>query len=93
MDNIDEFMARRRTELAGRTANQLRELANDLDIETIARELHRIVGTCGSYGLVDGSQGAAVLLARVREKHVDGLAVELNALAEIFTLSADGGGN
>ena len=84
-------MARRRTELAERTANRLRELAAEMDIETVARELHRIVGTCGSYGLMDGSQRAAVLLARVREKHVDGLAVELNTLAEIFILSAGGG--
>lgn len=84
-------MARRRTELAGRTADRLRELATDVDIETVARELHRIVGTCGSYGLTDGSQEAADLLARVRKKQVDGLAVELNALAAIFTLSAGGG--
>lgn len=84
MDNVDEFMANRRTDLAERTADRLRELANDLNIETIERELHRIAGTSGSYGLMDGSRGAADLLARVREHHTGDLASELNTLADIF---------
>lgn len=93
MDNIDEFMERRRTELAGRTAHLLRQLANDVNIETIERELHRITGTCGTYGLVDGSRGAADLLARVRNGHIGGLANELTALADIFTRSSGSGEN
>jgi len=86
-------MESRRSDLAGRTAAILRELANDVNTETIARELHRIVGTCGSYGLVDESLGAADLLARVRDEQVAGLASELNALADVFALSADGDEN
>ena len=91
MNNIDEFMERRRTELAGRTADLLRQLAKDVNIETIERELHRIVGTCGTYGLMDGSRGAADLLARLRREKVDGLANELNALAEVFSRLSGGG--
>jgi hypothetical protein len=91
MDNIDEFMERRRMELAGRTADLLRQLANNVNIETIERELHRIIGTCGTYGLMDGSRGAADLLARVRGEHVDGLVNELNALADVFSRSSSGG--
>ena len=91
MDNIDEFMERRRTELAGRTAELLRKLAIDLDLETIERELHRITGTCGTYGLMDGSRGAAELLERVRTDHIDGLVSELHALAEVFTRSSESG--
>ncbi len=90
MDNIDEFMERRRKDLAGRTAVLLRELAGKLDIETIERELHRITGTCGTYGLMEGSRGAADLLARVRDDQVAGLATELNVLAEVFARSSDG---
>ncbi|MEO8363826.1 MAG: hypothetical protein ABI570_05530 [Ilumatobacteraceae bacterium] len=91
MDNIDEFMSGRRSELAGRTSELLRELAINLDIETIERELHRITGTCGTYGLMDGSRGAADLLARVRGEPVDGLASELNALADVFARSSANG--
>lgn len=93
MDNIDEFVERRRTELAGRTADILRELSVSLNIETIERELHRITGTCGSYGLVEGSQGAADLLARVRGELVGGLASDLNALADVFSRSSSRGEN
>ncbi len=93
MDNIDEFMERRRTELAGRTADILRELAISLNIETIERELHRITGTCGTYGLMDGSRGAADLLVRVRGELVGGLADELNALADVFARSSSSGEN
>lgn len=93
MDDVDEFMERRRVDLAGRTANILRELANNLNIETIERELHRIIGTSGSYGLMDGYRGAADLLARVRDDSVSGLASELNALAEVFARSAGRGEN
>lgn len=89
MDNIDDFLERRRKDLAGRTAVLLRELADNLNIETIERELHRITGTCGSYGLMEGSQGAADLLARVRNDHVGGLVTELHALAEVFTRSTE----
>jgi|GEM_PF-1539847 len=87
---MDEFIERRRSDLAGRTAAILRELADNLDLEKIGRELHRIIGTCGSYGLVEGSQGAADLLARVRNDQVDGLSGELRALADVFDLSASG---
>ncbi|TRZ71269.1 MAG: hypothetical protein D4R95_07260 [Actinobacteria bacterium] len=90
MDSMDEFIERRRSDLAGRTAAILRELADNLDLEKIGRELHRIIGTCGSYGLVEGSQGAADLLARVRNDQVDGLSGELRALADVFDLSASG---
>ena len=83
-------MESRRSDLAGRTAAILRELANDVNTETVARELHRIVGTCSSYGLIDGSLGAADLLARVRDDHVIDLALDLTALADVFALSADG---
>lgn len=93
MDNIDEFMEKRRTELAGRTADILRELSVSLNIETIERELHRITGTCGTYGLMEGSQGAADLLARVRNDQIGGLATELRALAEVFTRSSVSGEN
>ena len=93
MNNIDEFVERRRTELAGRTADILRELSVSLNIETIERELHRITGTCGSYGLVEGSQGAADLLARVRGELVGGLANDLNALADVFSRSSSSGEN
>ena len=93
MDNIDDFLERRRKDLAGRTAVLLRELASQLDIETVERELHRITGTCGSYGLMDGSRGAAELLARVRDGQIAGLATELNALAEVFARSSEGGEN
>ncbi len=86
-------MERRRVELAGRTVDILRELANNLNIELIERELHRIVGTCGTYGLVEGSRGASELLARVRVDDVGGLAGELNALAEVFAHSVNGGKN
>lgn len=88
---MDEFIERRRSDLAGRTANILRELASDVNTETVARELHRIVGTCGSYGLVEGSRGAADLLARVHDGHVLDLAGELITLAEVFARSVDGG--
>lgn len=88
MDNIDEFMERRGIELAGRTADLLRELAINLNIENIERELHRIAGTCGTYGLMDGSRGATDLLSRVRGEHVGGLASELNALADVFAKSS-----
>lgn len=91
MDNIDDFLVRRRKDLAGRTAVLLRELAINLHIETIERELHRITGTCGSYGLMEGSQGAADLLARVRDDQTAGLATELHALAEVFTRSSESG--
>ena len=87
---MDEFIERRRSDLAGRTVSILRELAKDLDIEKIERELHRIVGTCGSYGLVSGSRGAADLLARVNENSVSDLSAELVALAEIFSRSTGG---
>jgi len=93
MDNIDEFVERRRTELAGRTADILRELSVSLNIETIERELHRITGTCGTYGLMDGSRGAADLLARVRGELVGGLASELNELADVFARSSSTGEN
>ncbi|MFA5775489.1 MAG: hypothetical protein WC864_08940 [Ilumatobacteraceae bacterium] len=93
MDNIDEFMNRRRVELAGRTSVLLRELAINLNIETIERELHRITGTCGSYGLVDGSRGAADLLARIRGEPIGRLAGELNALADVFDRSSVNGGS
>lgn len=88
VDSMDEFMERRRRELAVRTVAILRELANNLDIEMIERELHRIVGTCGTFGLMDGSRGAADLLARVRQDSVGDLANELNVLAEVFARSA-----
>ena len=90
VDSMDEFIELRRTELAGRTAVLLRTLAIELDIEDIARQLHRIAGTSGSYDLMDGSRGAADLLARVRDEQLDGLANKLNALAEIFARSATG---
>lgn len=90
---MEEFIERRRSDLAGRTVAILRELANDLDIERIERELHRIIGTCGSYGLVDGSRGAADLLARVRGEIVGGLANELNVLADVFARSSSSGDN
>ena len=93
MDNIDEFVERRRTELAGRTADILRELAANLNIETIERELHRIAGTCGTYGLMDGSRGATDLLSRVRGELVGGLTSELNALADVFARSSGVGEN
>lgn len=91
MDDVDEFIERRRVELAGRTIDILRELANNLNIELIERELHRIVGTCGTYGLMEGSLGAAELLARVRADDVGDLAGELNVLAEVFVHSVEGG--
>lgn len=84
---MDEFIERRRSDLAGRTVAILNELAKDLDLEKIERELHRIIGTCGSYGLIDGSRGAADLLARVRDDNVSDLATELIALADVFALS------
>ena len=84
---MDEFIERRRSDLAGRTVVILNELAKDLDLEKIERELHRIIGTCGSYGLIDGSRGAADLLARVRDDNVSDLATELIALADVFALS------
>lgn len=90
-ENLDEFLERRRKDLAGRTAVLLCELAGNLNIETIERELHRITGTCGSYGLVEGSQGAAELLARIRTDYTGELAIELRALAEVFTRSSESG--
>lgn len=86
-------MERRRKDLASRTAVLLRELAGNLNIEVIERELHRITGTCGSYGLMEGSRGAADLLARVRDVHIGVLAVELHALAEVFSRSSESGEN
>ena len=88
---MDEFIERRRSDIAGRTADILRELANDVNTEIVERQLHRIVGTAGSYGLMDGSRGAADLLARVQDGHVFDLAAELITLAEVFARSADGG--
>ena len=82
---------RRRSDLAARTADILRELASDVNTETVERELHRIVGTAGSYGLTNGSRGAADLLARVHDGHVFDLAAELITLAEIFTRSVGDG--
>jgi len=90
MDDLDEFMEGRRIDLAGRTAELLHELAKNLNIETIERELHRITGTCGTYGLMDGSRGAADLLSRVRDESVGDLAGELTALADVFARSTDG---
>ncbi|NQV96761.1 MAG: hypothetical protein HQ486_03100 [Acidimicrobiaceae bacterium] len=90
MDSVDEFIERRRSDLAGRTVAILHELADNLDLEKIERELHRIIGTCGSYGLIDGSRGAADLLARVRDDLVGGLSGELYALADVFALSVSG---
>ena len=84
---MDEFIERRRSDLAGRTVVILNELAKDLDLEKIERELHRIIGTCGSFGLIDGSRGAADLLTRVRDDNVSDLATELIALADVFALS------
>jgi len=90
VDDLDEFMEGRRIDLAGRTAVILRELATNLDIDKIGRELHRIVGTCGTYGLTQGSRSAAELLAQVRSNNVADLAVELTALADVFAAAADG---
>lgn len=90
MDDLDEFMEGRRVDLAARTADLLRELAKNLDIDKIDRELHRIVGTCGTYGLTQGSRSAAELLARVRSNSVADLALELTALADVFAAAADG---
>jgi len=84
-------MEGRRIDLAGRTADLLRELAKTLDTDKIGRELHRIVGTCGTYGLMEGSRSAAELLDRVRSNSVADLALELTALADVFGLSAHGG--
>ena len=84
---MDEFIERRRSDLAGRTVVILNELAKDLDLEKIERELHRIIGTCGSFGLIDGSRVAADLLTRVRDDNVSDLATELIALADVFALS------
>ena len=83
-------MEGRRVDLAARTADLLRELSKNLDLDKIGRELHRIVGTCGSYGLIDGSRCAADLLARVRSNSVADLALELTALADVFVATADG---
>ena len=90
MDDIDEFMEARRIDLAGRTAVILRELATNLDLDKIGRELHRIVGTCGTYGLTEGSRSAAELLAQVRSNSVADLASELNMLADVFAAAVDG---
>ena len=90
MDELNEFMEGRRVDLAARTAGLLRELSKNLDIDKIGRELHRIVGTCGSYGLMEGSRCAADLLARVRGNSVADLALELTALADVFVATADG---
>lgn len=87
---MDEFIERRKSDLAGRTAGILRELATNVNVETVERELHRIVGTSGSYGLMDGSRGAADLLARVHDGLVTSLADELNSLAEVFARSIGG---
>lgn len=83
-------MEGRRIDLAGRTADLLREHAKNLDIDKVERELHRIVGTCGTYGLMDGSRRAAELLARIRSNSVADLTLELTALADVFAASADG---
>ena len=91
MDSLDDFLERRRKDLAARTAILLYELAGNLNLETIERELHRITGTCGSYGLMEGSRGAANLLARVRDDQIGALAAELSALAKVFTQSAGSG--
>ena len=93
MDSVDEFMEGRRSDLAGRTEAILRALANDVNFETVGRELHRIVGTCGSYGLTEGSRGAAELLARVQDENVVDISGELIRLAELFALSARGDEN
>jgi hypothetical protein len=90
VDNLDEFIARRRSGLAVRTAAILRELANGANVETVRRELHRIVGTCATFGLMEGSRGAADLLVRVRDDRVSDLAAELIALAEVFTRTTEG---
>jgi len=87
---MDDFIERRKSDLAGRTADTLRKLADDVNVETVGRELHRIVGTSGSYGLMDGSRGAAELLARVHDGLVTNLADELNTLADVFARSIDG---
>lgn len=86
-------MEGRRSDLAGRTEAILRALANDVNIETVGRELHRIVGTCGSYGLTEGSRRAAELLTRVQDENVVDLSGELIRLAELFALSAGGDEN
>ena len=91
MDDLDVFMKGRRVDLAARTADLLRELSKNLDLDKIGRELHRIVGTCGSYGLMDGSRCAADLLARVRSNSVVDLGLELTALADVFVATAEGG--
>lgn len=82
----DEFIQSRRGALAQRTAQALAELSDSPDVETVERELHRIVGTCGTFGLVKGAQRAEQLLEGVRSglNAVSYLSAELLALSVVF---------
>ena len=82
----DEFIRSRRGDLAQRTAKVLAELSVSPDVATVERELHRIVGTCGTFGLVEGAQRAEQLLEGVRSglNELSYLSAELLALSVIF---------
>jgi uncharacterized protein YuzB (UPF0349 family) len=83
----DDFINARRGDLAQRTAKLLADLSASPDIDTVERELHRIVGTCGTFGLVEGAQQAGELLHGIRsggDPTVRDLSVELLALSIMF---------
>lgn len=83
----DEFIRSRRGDLAQRTAKVLAEMSVSPNVEDVERELHRIVGTCGTFGLVKGANQAEQLLLGIRDgKDVlaENLSAELLALSVMF---------
>ena len=83
----DEFIRSRRGDLAQRTAKVLAEMSVSPNVKDVERELHRIVGTCGTFGLVKGAHQAEQLLLGIRDGKdalVENLSAELLALSVLF---------
>ena len=83
----DEFIRSRRGDLAQRTAKVLADMSASPNAEAVERELHRIIGTCGTFGLIKGAHQAEQLLLSIRDGNntvASTLSADLLALSVVF---------
>lgn len=83
-DEIRRFQLAHRGDVARRAADTFERLSRGAEIDEIRSELHRIIGTAGTYGLHQETEVAMHFHRRLKAGEITDPAPHLLELAELF---------
>lgn len=87
-DEVRRFQMAHRGEVARKAADTFERLSRGAEIDEIRAELHRIIGTAGTYGLDFETEAAMSFHRRLKAGQISDPAPQLRELALLFRAAA-----